>query len=39
LFRPAAFRPIVEYNLISEREKYKKMADEMEKTFAELSVY
>jgi hypothetical protein len=27
------------YNLISEREKYKKMADEMEKTFAELSVY
>jgi len=29
----------VTYNLMNEREKYKKVADEMEKTFAELSVY
>jgi len=29
----------LEDNLISEREKYKKIADEMEKTFAELAVY
>jgi len=27
------------YNLASEREKYKKIAEEMDRTFAELAVY
>jgi len=26
-------------NLVSEKEKYKKLADEMEKTYAELAVF
>jgi hypothetical protein len=27
------------YNLVCEREKYKKIAEEMDRTFAELAVY